>query len=96
MNTAEPGSSGPHTPKTDAAESNGNVKKSDTGDLDPRDTAHSDRRGASGEECGKRMPGLILAVTDSVGSVGRSHADRTGPAGAPEHQTGYGATHLTT
>jgi hypothetical protein len=56
MKTAQPGSSGPPTPETDAAESNRNVK-SDTVDLDPRDTAHPTGQAQAEKNAENESPG---------------------------------------
>ena len=56
MNTAQPGSSGPATAETDAAESNRSVK-SDPGDLDPRDTAHPTGQAQAEKNTENESPG---------------------------------------
>lgn len=56
MNTAQPGSSGPATPETDAAESNRNGN-STAGGLDPRDTAHPTGQAQAEENAENESPG---------------------------------------
>lgn len=56
MDTAK-GSSGDPTPETDVAESDRNApKKGDTGDLDPRDTAHPTGQAQAEENAENESP----------------------------------------
>ncbi|MFY9764481.1 MAG: hypothetical protein WAK42_05675 [Mycobacterium sp.] len=57
MKTAQPGNSGPPTPESDAAESNRKVKQSDTGDLNPRDTAHPAGQAQAEKNAENESPG---------------------------------------
>ncbi|MGB6513991.1 hypothetical protein [Mycobacterium sp.] len=57
MDTAQAGSSGPPTPETDTDESNRNVKQSDAGDLDPRDTAHPTGQAQAEKNAENESPG---------------------------------------